>query len=186
MILTAALTGLRQGELFALHDRDLDLDNAELRVEYTADNAKIQRPKTSASRRSVGLCGRAIAALREQLLARRPNDLGLVFPSPKGHVFNDDNFRARIFREAVLAAVTDEDDPQPELDGVRFHDLRHTYASLMIAAGAHTKLVQEQLGHTSPRITLEVYGHLYPGSYTDVGKHLDAMFDGASQEAEQQ
>ncbi len=54
----------------------------------------------------------------------------------------------------------------------------------MFAGGAHTKLVQEQLGHTTPRMTLEVYGHLYPGSHRDVAKHLDTMLKLSENEAE--
>jgi integrase len=104
--------------------------------------------------------------LREQLLARAPNELGLAFPTPRGTVWRKDNFMARVFRPAVRRA---------NLAPLRFHDLRHTYAALMIAAGAHPKLLQAQLGHTSINVTLNTYGHLFPDAFTDVGEALDRL-----------
>lgn len=65
-----------------------------------------------------------------QFFARTPNPLGLVFHSPSGRILNDDNFRHRIFAPAVRRSG---------LGPLRFHDLRHTYAALMVAAGAHPK-----------------------------------------------
>ena len=73
---------------------------------------------------------------------------------------------ARIFRPAVRRA---------ELAPLRFHDLRHTYAALMVAADAHPKLLQAQLGHSSINVTLNTYGHLFPGAFTDVGDALDLL-----------
>ena len=104
--------------------------------------------------------------LREQLLARAPNEFGLVFPTPNGIVWRKDNFMARVFRPAVRRA---------ELAPLRFHDLRHTYAALMVAAGAHPKLLQAQLGHTSINVTLNTYGHLFPDAFVDIGDALDGL-----------
>lgn len=61
---------------------------------------------------------------------------------------------ARVYRPAVKRA---------ELAPLRFHDLRHTYAALMVAAGAHAKLLQAQMGHSSITVTLDLYGHYLPG-----------------------
>ena len=76
----------------------------------------------------------------------------------------------RTFRPAVRRAG---------LEALRFHDLRHTYAALMVAAGAHPKLLQAQMGHTSIAITLDLYGHLYPDAFTDVGAQLDELVRGS-------
>jgi integrase len=103
---------------------------------------------TAAGRRQVRLSGEALRVLREQLLARAPKELMLVFPTPNGSVWRKDNFMARIFRPAVRRS---------RLEPPRFHDLRHTYAALMIAAGADPKLPQSQLGHTSINVTLNTY-----------------------------
>src|SRR6266498_2846741 len=128
LVVLAALTGLRQGELFALRDRNVDLDAMTVQVEHGAYQGELVPVKTRASRRRVDLSGTAAHVLRRQLLARKPNDLGLVFTSPRGEILNDDNFRHRVFRPAVR---------RTKLTGLRFHDLRHTYAALMVAAGAH-------------------------------------------------
>lgn len=124
--------------------------------------------KTIAGRRRVRLSRDAQRILREQLLARAPNELGLVFPTPLGSIWRKDNFMARVFRAAVRRAA---------LGPLRFHDLRDTYAALMIAAGAHLKLLQAQLGHTSINVTLNTYGHLYPDAFADVGEALDRLVE---------
>ena len=78
----ACLTGLRQGELFALRDRAIDLARRSLLVEAGARDGQIVPTKTTAGRRTVALSGEALRILREQLLARAPNEVGLVFPTP--------------------------------------------------------------------------------------------------------
>jgi integrase len=174
VILFACLTGMRQGELFALRDRALDLRRATVVVEAGARDGKLVPTKTAAGRRQVRLSGEAIRILREQLLARAPNELGLVFPTPNGSVSRKDNFMSRIFRPAIRRA---------NMTPLRFHDLRHTYAALMIAAGAHPKLLQAQLGHTSINVTLNTYGHLFPDAFADVGEALDRLVRGAEARA---
>jgi integrase len=166
LVLFAALTGMRQGELFAVRDRRVDLEAMTVHVEHGAYQGELVPVKTRASRRRVDLSNTAARVLRRQLLARKPNDLGLVFPSPRGEVLNDDNFRHRIFRPAVRRA---------ELTGLLFHDLRHTYAALMVAAGAHPKYLQAQMGHSSIRVTLDLYGHLFPDANRGVLESLDAL-----------
>jgi len=118
--------------------------------------------------RRVDLAEAATSALRAQLAARPPNSLGLVFPSPKGEILNDDNFRHRVFAPAVRRSG---------IGPVRFHDLRHTYATLMVAAGAHAKYLQAQMGHASIRVTLDLYGHLYPDANRTVLRELDRLID---------
>jgi integrase len=162
----ACLTGLRQGELFALRGRAIDVERRSIAVEAGAREGRLVPTKTSAGRRQVRLSGEALRLLREQLIARTPNELGLVFPTPGGSVWRKDNFMARIFRPAVRRAG---------LEPLRFHDLRHTYAALMVAAGAHPKLLQAQLGHTSINVTLDTYGHLFPDAFADVGPALDRI-----------
>ena len=166
LVMLAALTGLRQGELFALRDRNVDLDAKTLIVENGTYAGELVPVKTRASRRRVDLSTTAVRVLRRQLLARKPNELGLVFPSPQGRILNDDNFRHRVFAPAVR---------RTKLTGLRFHDLRHTYAALMVAAGAHPKYLQAQMGHSSIRVTLDLYGHLFPDANRGVLDALDAL-----------
>jgi integrase len=162
----ACLTGLRQGELFTLRDRALDLARRTIVVKAGAREGKLVTTKTAAGRRQVRLSAEALRILREQLLARAPNERGLVFPTPGGTVWREDNFMARVFRPAVRRA---------DLAPLRFHDLCHTYAALVVAAGAHPKLLQAQPGHTSINVTLTTYGHLFPDAFADVGEALDRL-----------
>lgn len=168
LVQLAALTGLRQGELFALRDRSVDLHAMTLSVEHGVYAGELVSLKTRASRRRVDLSAKAAALLRRQLFARTPNPLGLVFHSPGGRILNDDNFRHRIFAPAVRRSG---------LGPLRFHDLRHTYAALMVAAGAHPKYLQAQMGHSSIRVTLDLYGHLYPDANRSVLVELDRLVE---------
>ena len=149
-----------------LRDRNVDLDAMTIRVEHGAYQGELVPVKTRASRRRVDLSSTAAHVLRRQLLARKPNARGLVFPSPRGEILNDDNFRHRVFRPAVR---------RTKLLGFRFHDLRHTYAALMIGFGAHPKYLQAQMGHSSIRVTLDLYGHLVPDANRGVLDALDAL-----------
>src|SRR5215211_1462943 len=142
------------------------LDALTVQVVHGAYRGELVPVKTRTSRRRVDLSSTAVHVLRRQLLARKPNDLGLVFTSPRGELLNDDNFRHRVFRPAVR---------RTKVMGFRFHDLRHTYAALMVAAGAHPKYLQAQMGHSSIRVTLDLYGHLFPDANRGVLEALDAL-----------
>jgi integrase len=155
LVLLAALTGMRQGELFALRDLHVDLEARLVRVEASASNGQIAKLKTKASRRTAHLGAEATQVLREQLLAREPTPLGLVFPAPDGGVLRKDNFMARVFRPAVRRAA---------LEPLRFHDLRHTFCSLMVAAGVDPMTIAAELGHADGHLVFKTYGHLYPGA----------------------
>jgi integrase len=170
LIVLASLTGLRQGELFALRDRDVDLDAGVVVVKRSAYKGQSVRTKTRQSVRRAYLSSLAKRMLREQLLARDPNQGGLVFPSPSGVIWQRNNFMARVFRPAVKRA---------ELVGLTFHDLRHTCASLLIATGANPLEVAAQLGHKDARLVFQRYGHLYPGAAERAVQRLDALTSGA-------
>ena len=136
----AALTGAREGELFALREDDVDFDNETLLVATTGSNPR-GRTKTRGSKRTIDLPPLATQFLREQLMARWHTHGRFVFPAPEGGLWNKDNFTARVIRPAVRRAadrhrrdngLTPQD--STPFDGLTFHDLRHTCASLMIAA----------------------------------------------------
>ena len=91
---------------------------------------------------------------------------GIVFPSPEGGYLRLENFRRRAWEPAVQHLG---------LAPLRFHDLRHTCASLAIAAGADVKVLQRMLGHASAALTLDRYGHLVPGQAEQVALRLDEM-----------
>jgi integrase len=176
LIRFAGLSGLRQGECFALRDADLHLDEGYMLVARGAYDGRPTRTK-SRKRRRVYLCPEAVQVLREQLLARRPA-ASLVFPPPRGGMWRRDNFMERVFRPAAVRAGLAARDEDGHYGGVTFHDLRHTFASLMIASGANPLQIAEALGHTDrngqPDATLiwRRYGHLYPGSAKQAARAL--------------
>lgn len=104
----------------------------------------------------------------EDHLARysEPAPDGLVFPAPEGGYLRLENFHKRAWNPAIAAAG---------VAPLRLHDLRHTCASLAIAAGADVKVLQRMMGHASAALTLDRYGHLMPGQARSVADRLDEM-----------
>jgi integrase len=150
------LTMLRRGELLGLRDVDIDFEHGAITVVGQTQAGQRTRTKTSAGRRTIDLGPAAVKLLREQQLARAPNADGLLFPTRTGAAYEAHNFMNRVFKPAASAAGI------PELT---FHDLRHTGASLMIAAGCHVKVIAEQMGHADGGTrVLRRYGHLYKGA----------------------
>lgn len=170
LVLVAAYTGLRAGELIALRRKHVDLMRRTItvveQVQYVGGRHQALPPKTAAARRSVALPGAVTDALREHLASfAEPGYEGIVFPSPEGDYLRLENFRRRAWQPAVRATG---------LAPLR-RDLRHTCASLAIAAGADVKVLQRMLGHSSAALTLDRYGYLLPGQAQSVADRLDEM-----------
>jgi integrase len=168
---------MRQGELLALKWKDVDLENARLSVRRTITKSGgrllLGEPKTKNSRRTIHLTDASVRALREHLARQvaqieRVGDLyrdeGLVFASEVGTLMNPTNLRKRSF-----AALLKRADLQP----IRFHDLRHTCATLLLTRNVHPKYVQELLGHANIAITLDTYSHVMPGMGTHAAKAME-------------
>lgn len=166
LYILAVTTGMRQGELLALRWQDVDLEGAVLSVRRTLTRDRgrvvIGEPKTKKSRRSIHLTPRAACALREHLerqlaeievLGDRYEDQGLLFTTDTGRPINPSNLRQRSFFPLLKRAG---------LPRIRFHDLRHTCATLLLTQGTHPKFVQELLGHATVAITLDTYSHVIP------------------------
>jgi integrase len=149
-----ASSGLRISEAIALRWRDLylDADKPYLRVRRGLVHGRFEPPKTKHGRRKVPLSPMMIALLNF-LRACSPDalDEDLVFTSKAGTAIDPDNLRNRVLKPAVKAVGA---------DWAGFHAFRHTFASLMIAAGANLLQLSRALGHHSPAFTLAVYGHL--------------------------
>ena len=109
--------------------------------------------------------------LAEQRDERVANGRDLVFPSPTGEMWEGSNFRGRIYNPAKKRAG---------LADMVFHDLRHTYASLLIAANVQPMVVAEQLGHSDARLVLQRYGHRYPGAAAQAAMALDLFLRAGS------
>jgi integrase len=165
----AAYTGLRAGEIAALRVKRLDLLRGTVRVVESASEVGgrlISGPTKTHAERTV----RLPRFLRDELaayLADRPHEPdAFLFTAPKGGPLRHNNFYQRFFRSALRAAGLSEQ--------VRFHDLRHTCATLLIAQGAHPKAIQVHLGHSSIQVTMDRYGHLFPDALEHLADRLDA------------
>lgn len=176
----AATTGLRRGELLGLRWRDVDLDAARCSIVQTvvdgSGKPEISKPKTERGRRSVALDAETVAALRAhrkaqaaERLALGPayQDNGLVFCREDGAPIWPRTF-SRAFERHGEAA---------ELPVIRLHDLRHTHATLALAAGIHPKVVSERLGHSSVGITLDLYSHAVPAMQEDAAAKVAALIE---------
>lgn len=163
-------TGLRLGELRALRWGDVDRDRRLIRIERAYSRQALRRPKTDSGVRSVPLFPSVGAAFRE--LAARAVERGryapeeLVFGSMRGKPLQPSNFRQRVWNPALRHAGLDG-------EGYRFHDLRHTCVSRLVAAGADVKLVQAVAGHANPLITLKRYSHLLDARVTEAAGRFD-------------
>ena len=163
-------TGLRLGEVRALRWRDVDRDRRLIRVERAYSRQQLRKPKTASGVRSVPLFPSVEAAFRE--LAARAVERGryapeeFVFGSMRGTPIQPSNFRQRVWDPALRLAGVDG-------EGYRFHDLRHTCVSRLVAAGADVKLVQAVAGHANPLITLKRYSHLLDARVTEAAERFD-------------
>ena len=160
--------GLRWGELACLKRRRLNMLHASLEVAETIVEVRGKltegQPKSAASRRTLALPPFLVEELRTHL-DRFATHGELVFAGRDGGPMRRTNFRARVWLPAVKSAG---------LAPLRFHDLRHTAARLMIAQGAHPKLIQSRLGHGSIQVTFDVYGHLLPALDQELALGLEA------------
>lgn len=166
----AAYTGFRAGELAALRVRRLNLLKREVEVVEQATEVAgelVWGPPKSGEARTVRL-PRFLCDEPAAYLADRPHGPeALVFTAPDGGPLRQSSFVRAYFRPAVRATGLPS--------GLRWHDLRHTAASLMIASGANVKAVQRQLGHASAATTLDVYAGLFPEDLDAVADRLDEL-----------
>lgn len=183
LYVVAVTAGLRQGELLALRWHDVDLDHGAIAVTASLARAhndetswlEISEVKSARSRRRVDLTSVAIDALRRRrqlYVAERLHagseyvDRQLVFASLVGG-FIHVSWLTKEFH-ALLERL--------ELPRIRFHDLRHTAATLMLAQGVHPKVASEMLGHSTVSITLDLYSHVTPTMQQHAAAAVDSLF----------
>ncbi|MBW3592020.1 MAG: site-specific integrase [Actinobacteria bacterium] len=174
LVLTAAFTGLRFGELAALRLKHVNLLKRTVSVEEGMTDVKGYQSfgplKTRSSRRTVTLPAFLVDVLAKHLKARAP--LGpedLIFVGAYGAPLRASSFRRRFWVPAVEASVGHP---------CRFHDLRHSHCAQLIQAGTHAKMIQRRLGHASIGITLNTYGHLMEGLDESAAEALDSVWKG--------
>ncbi|WP_295702209.1 site-specific integrase [Lapillicoccus sp.] len=162
-----AYTGLRWGEMAALRVRDVDPLRRRMHIarSVTEDNGRLIFDTTkTGEERTVPLPRFLAEQVTESVAGKGPDDL--VFEGTRGGVLRNGNFNRRTFGPAARAIG------EPDLTP---HGLRHTAASLAIAAGGNVKVVQQMLGHATASMTLDLYGHLFPDQLDDVADRLDVI-----------
>jgi integrase len=177
-IYTALSTGLRQAELLGLRWRDVDLDMLSISVSQVLYKRRgvcqFKEPKTSHSRRRVAMTPKLALFLKEYRAERE--GLSLVLGKPltlDSLVFS--NVEGKPIDPCVLTHAFGRIVARARLKGVRFHDLRHTFASLMLLRGAKPKVISEALGHSSVAFTMDTYSHIIDGMQEDAMALLDEV-----------
>ena len=173
----ASASAFRKGELLALQWSDVDLDQGLVHVRQNVQRLPelgivYGRPKTARSRRTIPLPARSVEVLRAhrarqatEVLALGPawNESGLVFTSSVGTLFEPRNL-SRLFDQLIAAAGVQR---------IRFHDLRHTCASLLLAQGVPPRVVMDVLGHSQIAITMDLYSHVMPTALREAADAID-------------
>ena len=181
-IMLAVTTGLRRGEVVGLKWSDIDLEEPALRVRRTVGQVNgiisIKPPKTGKSRRTVVLLDMTVRELKKHRLSQKKarlqlgpgyNKDGWVFPTPIGE----------LWKPAALSNAFGRFIIKSELGPLRFHDLRHTHATLLLRDGIYVKVVSERLGHANVAITLDTYAHVLPGMQGEAAQRLDSIMEKA-------
>jgi integrase len=159
----ALRTGARKGELLALRVNDVDASAGFIRITKSY-NEKLDQDgptKTPSSRRSIALSSETIAAVKKHILATGVRGDDRLF------IIGDVRGLTKQMQRAMRAA---------DIPVIRFHDLRHTFATLALAAHVPIKVVSEMLGHKSVKLTLDVYAHTLPGMHESAVEALEAAF----------
>jgi integrase len=178
----AVTSGMRVGELLGLQWGDIDLEAGHLTIhralqQQNSAGPVFVTPKTTRSRRRIILSQRANDALRahrdQQTFHRKQlgaewREPDLVFPGAFGGPV-DPSWSRQVFYAALDAA---------KMPRIRFHDLRHTAATLALTQGVHPKVVSDMLGHSSVGLTLDTYSHLLPAMHHQAAAAIDAILSG--------
>jgi len=176
----ALFTGMRRSELLALRWQDVDFILSQVYMSRSLHHLKdgsyiFTEPKSVKSRRTIALPPSTILLLKDhyekQKLERamvgiKLTEGDLVFSTPEGRPFRPNTVSRAWSTVASRAGVK----------VIRFHDARHTHASLMLKQGIHPKVVQERLGHATIAVTLDTYSHVTPGLQEAAAKRFDDLF----------
>ena len=165
----AIYTGMRQGEILGLHREDINLERGAINVRHQVSAIRgqglvITEPKSEKARRLITLPPSALQLLKSHLELIEDAS-GLVFTTSTGRPISPRNI-LRHFKKII---------EQTGLPDIRFHDLRHTHATLLLAAGVHPKVVQERLGHSQISLTLDTYSHVIPSLQTEAADQFESI-----------
>ena len=180
-LLTVALTtGMRRGELLGLHWQDIDLNTGSIQVRRSVNRIGkhgfvVSEPKTAKSRRKIILPAFVIDILKQHFVRRKEmkeqagdlwREMDVVFCNIYGGYTEPSNLHES-FKKLLKSA---------ELPNIRFHDLRHSAATILLSMGVHPKVVQELLGHSNISMTMDIYSHVLPSMQHEAMSKLDNLF----------
>jgi integrase len=177
----ALATGMRRNEMLALRWRDIDLDAGRLTVEQSleqtaAHGVRAKAPKTAKGRRTITLPSITVTELRGHWRAQQEQRLalGMGKSPPDSPVLA--TWDGKFVTPSALNHAWRRQTREIGMPNVGLHSLRHTHASMLIAAGVDVLTISRRLGHSSPTITLNVYGHLVHGTDDRAAQVMDAAF----------
>lgn len=187
--LLAVMTGMRKSEILGLRWKDIDMDKGTISISqtrvYTGKGSAFSEPKTDHGKRSIAIPPMVVEALRQhrrtQLQERLKagpayQDTDLVVATSVGTPLTHRNLDRSWYRLLEVA----------EVPRIRFHDLRHTHATLLLKAGVHPKVVSERLGHANIGITLDTYSHVLPGLQEAAALMLEDVLKNEDRKGENQ
>ncbi len=166
LLYTAINTGLRKGEILALRWQNINFKEELIKVQHSLYKGKLTTPKSKTSKRSINMSKSLKKVLLELKLETSGKDENFVFTNSNNGALDSKNIINRFYKPLIKKS---------DIGHVRFHDLRHTFASQLITNGVDIKYIQTQLGHASTRMTLDTYGHLLPDSNEKALKVLDNL-----------
>lgn len=166
--LLAAMTGMREGEMFGLKVSDIDFDRKLIYVRRSVWRGKIQSTKSESSVRVLHMPEPLALRLKNYLQGWRPNALGLLFPSRRGTPVNPNHVVPR-----KLHPLLDK----LKIERAGFHAFRHSHSSLLVEMGAAVTVAQAQLGHSDLSTTLRSYTHVMPQAQRDAVDRLAVVLD---------
>ncbi len=147
----AIFTGARQGEIIGLYWSDIKWQQKQIHIQRSFNKGTWYKTKTKTSNRRIDIGPTLLKVLKEWKLACPPSKLNLIFPNEIGQPMDSKNMVNRYFKPGLKDA---------KINPIRFHDIRHTFASLLIDQNENPKYIQGQLGHSSIQMTFDIYGHL--------------------------
>ena len=178
LFFVAVATGLRRGELLGLKWGDVDLDQGLLSVSRTVQrtNAGLivrEQTKTDHSRRTVSISPATVEILKKH---RKTQEERLKILGKKSD-FVFTNTMGNILEPRKVNQIFDRIIRRAGLPKIRFHDLRHTHATLLLQQGIHPKIVSERLGHANISVTMDIYSHVIPSMQRKAAKMFDQILD---------